>query len=95
MDLLAGLQMRVVPPTVPPTPRPLTPPPHRPTTASIPTVRFPQTPTSWIPYTTGNPTPARTRTPLLRRLTEHHLAEHRHLLRQLHDPRSRLRQRNP
>src|SRR5262249_47943145 len=65
-------------------------------------VRVPRTPTIRAPttiraprVTTGNPTPTRTRTLLLRRLTEQHPAEHRHLLRQHLDPRNRPRHRTP
>ena len=77
MDLLPGLQVRVVPPPVPRTTRLLTPPPP----TRIRVFRSSRVTRTQIPGS------AKAR--LLRRLTKQHPAEHRDLLRQLRDPRLR------
>lgn len=79
MDLLPGIQMRVVPPPMPLTPRPLPPLALRLlTTTSTPRIRAVRL--------SGLPTLIRDGVRLSRRTAEHHPAQHRDLLRQLHDP---------
>lgn len=80
MDLLASVQMRVVPPTVPPATRPL--PPLWPITVPIGAAVV-AGPLAGLPTSCGV---TRTRRPLLRRATEQHPRQHRDLLDQLPDP---------
>src|SRR6185312_12364473 len=79
MDLLPGIQMRVVPPPMPLTPRPLPPLALRLiTTTSTPRIRAVRL--------SGLPTLIRDGVRLSRRTAEQHPAQHRDLLRQLRDP---------
>ena len=83
MDLLPGIQMRVVPPPMPLTPRPLPPLALRLlTTTSTPRIRAVRL--------SGLPTLIRDGVRLFRRTAEQHPAQHRDLLRQLRDPGIKL-----
>ena len=85
MNLLPGLQMRVVPPTVPGTARPL--PTLRPLSVTVTVTATGADHTLGITLTNRSGTGARAAGRLLRRTPEQHPRQHRDLLDQLLDPR--------